>query len=206
MTQTNEQVWRKKWEGRHEPVNACAKALVRRLGAGKGRRLLDVGCGNGADSLYFASQGFDVVATDFSESGIAALKRGTGQRDFSVQAMLHDTSKKFPFADGSFDVIYAHLSLHYFDDKTTRTVFAEMRRLLRKGGLFFVQCKSVDDDYYGEGEKIGPDTFRHGHLRHFFTKEYMAAMLENFTVLSLRRSTAAFHGKRSAFIQAVAKR
>ena len=35
-------------------------------------------------------------------------------------------------------------------------------------GLIFIKCKSIDDDLYGKGEKIGEDLYNYGHLRHFF--------------------------------------
>jgi SAM-dependent methyltransferase len=109
-----------------------------------------------------------------------------------------------PFADRSFDAVYAHLSVHYFDDAVTRSVFAEMRRVLRPGGFLFVKCKSVDDCLYGVGEQIGPDMFRSDHTRHFFSRDYLQSMLSEFDIVSLRKSSAAYHGKRSAFVQAVA--
>ncbi len=205
MKPTNRAVWRRKWEGRRDPVNTFAKGLLRRLGKGKGRTLLDVGCGNGVDSLYFAARGYRVVSTDFSESGIAALDALAAKKQLKIRSLLHDTAKKFPFRDGSFDIVYAHLALHYFDDATTRKVFAEMRRLLRKGGLFFVKCKSTKDCLYGAGEEIGPDIFREGHVRHFFTPAYMKEMLRDFNILSLRTSSSSYHGKTSAFVSAVAK-
>jgi SAM-dependent methyltransferase len=37
-------------------------------------RVLDLGCGYGRDSLYFAQQGFEVVALDFSPAAIAMLQ------------------------------------------------------------------------------------------------------------------------------------
>lgn len=206
MKPTNRAVWRKKWEGRREPVNGFAQGLVRRLGKGRGRTLLDVGCGNGVDSLYFAARGYRVTATDFSESGIETLDHLAAEKTLKIASKLHDSAKKFPFKDGSFDIVYAHLALHYFDDATTRRVFAEMRRLLKKGGLFFVKCKSTKDCLYGLGDEIGHDIFREGHVRHFFTPQYMKEMLQDFTVLSLRTSSSSYHGKTSAFVSAIARK
>ncbi len=205
MARTNEQVWAGKWKGRKEPVNAFAKTLVRRSGSGNNRKLLDVGCGNGMDSLFFARQGFRVTALDFSPSGIEELRRAI--RTFetaNIEAELHDISKKFSYPDGSFDVIYAHLSLHYFEDALTRKIFCEMKRLLKAKGTFFVKCKSVDDCLYGEGEKVGPDMYRSGHTRHFFRFEYLRSMLDGFMLKDIRKTSSSYHGKKSAFVQAVA--
>lgn len=203
---TNRQVWKNKWRGRTEPVNAFAKTLVRRMGKGRGRKILDIGCGNGTDSLYFSRSGFAVTATDFSESGIETLRSSAVANGLSVTSLLHDTAKKFPFPDATFNAVYAHLALHYFDDAVTRRVFADVQRLLKPNGYFFVKCKSVDDSFYGKGTKVGPDTYRSDHTRHFFSADYMREMLEGFHILSLRRSSSFFHGKRSAFIAAIARK
>lgn len=203
---TNKQVWRDGWKGRSEPVNALAKTVVRRMRENKGRKLLDVGCGNGTDSLFLARHGFAVTATDFSKSGIDALRSEARRKGAAVEAKLHDTAKKFPFPDASFDVIYAHLALHYFDDRTTRRVFSEMRRLLKRGGFFFVKCKSTKDCLYGVGDTVGPDMFRLGHVRHFFTPQYLREMLGDFAILSLRSSTSSYHGKTSGFVQATVRK
>ena len=207
MVRTNAYVWAKKWQGRTEPVNAFARTLVRRLGVGRNRRILDIGCGNGTDSLLFARYGFSVTAIDFSESGIAALQMHAKEWGLKqVEAQLHDLSKPLRYADCSFDVIYAHLSLHYFDDRTTRKIVSEIYRVLKPNGIFFIKCKSVEDALYGIGEKVGPDMYRLGHVRHFFTKEYLRSLLDRFGILDLRKTSSFFHAKKSAFVQAICRK
>lgn len=202
MTRTNREVWQKKWDGRDEPVNVMAKELLQTYDMSKGRKLLDVGCGNGTDSLLFAEHGFDVTATDFSESGVRILLDRAKDLTLHIDARLHNTEERFPWDDGSFDVIYAHLALHYFDHATTMTVFREMRRLLKVGGSLFVKCKSTKDCLYGIGERVGPDMYLSDHLRHFFTPEYLREVLAPFHVLTLKESSSAYHGKISAFVEA----
>lgn len=200
---TNKEVWKNKWRGRIEPINGFARSLVKKVRPGK---LLDVGCGNGTDSVFFASHGFAVTATDFSESGIDILVKSAKEQGLQITALLHDTAKKFPLADNSFDVIYAHLALHYFDDLTTRAVFSEMERLLKPGGLLFVKCKSTDDALYGEGEEVGPDMYRSDHVRHFFSRQYMTSVLAGFHIVSLTSSKSTYHGRQSAFVAAIARK
>jgi len=45
-------------------------------------------------------------------------------------------SEKLPFADSSYDLIFASLSIHYFDDRTTKNLISEIKRVLKKDGLF----------------------------------------------------------------------
>ena len=175
---SEQEYWEEHWTTRRKKAaNNFAKrayTLIQQRGL---KTLLDVGSGDGRDSLYFAGKGLSVTAVDFSESGIDQLK---SQND-DIQTRVADI-KNLKFSPNSFDVIYAHLSLHYFDDRVTTEVFESLYQMLKKGGLLFVKCKSVDDALYGKGKKIGPDMYQRSHLRHFFSREYMQEKLKSFKI------------------------
>ncbi len=141
-------------------------------------------------------------AVDQSDGGLKVLKSFCP----SVKCQQADiTSLDFP--GGSFDVIYAHLSLHYFDDATTRKIVKDLHCMIRSGGYLFVKCKSVEDPLYGKGEKLGEDMYLSGHQRHFFSEEYMRSILEgSFEILDLRSTSSEYHGKESAFVEAVGQK
>lgn len=192
--------WRDKWrEKKRAPANAFARRAWARFGSRRYKTLLDVGCGDGRDAVYFARKGLTVTAVDYSKSGIERVRAANP----GIRAFCTDV-REMRFPRESFDVIYAHLSLHYFSDADTKKIFENLRRMLKKGGRIFVKCKSVDDALYGEGVKIAADTYRRGHTRHFFSKDYMARMMRGFEILSLRRTSSTYHRYKSAFIEAVA--
>ena len=96
------------------------------------------------------------------------------------------------------------MSLHYFDDKTTTKVFDKLYKILKKNGLLFVKCKSIDDIMYGKGKKIEDNFYiLEGHARHFFDKDYMKDKLKRFKILKIRKSVSMYKRK-SSFIEAVA--
>jgi ubiquinone/menaquinone biosynthesis C-methylase UbiE len=110
------------------------------------------------------------------------------------------------FPDASFDAIYAHLSLHYFSDEITDTIFQNVHRMLKAGGYFFVKCKSTIDPLCGKGEMLEKDMYFLDHQRHFFSKEYMKDKLGIFNVLSLEATSASYEGKISRFIEAIGQK
>ncbi|HVW66437.1 MAG TPA: class I SAM-dependent methyltransferase [Candidatus Peribacteraceae bacterium] len=185
-------------------VNVFAKKTVRQLKPGK--RVLDLGCGYGKDSIYFARKGLNVTALDFSRVGTEHIRKEAKRLGYDIDVRYGDLSKKLPFKNGSFDAVYAHLSLHYFDDRKTQEIFEEVRRVLKPGGFFFVKCKSVDDPLYGKGKEIGTDMFLHDHVRHFFHKEFMEFLLAHWAVLSVRRTSSTYVDYRSNFIEAIARK
>lgn len=203
---SNKIAWRNKWQGRKEPVNGFAKKLLKCRSL-SGKRLLDVGCGNGQDSFFFAKKGFEVTAVDFSPSGIAALQESIRKNGIkNIRPFLLDITGKLPFKKHEFDVIYAHLALHYFDDGTTREIFKKIYGFLKSGGLFMVKCKSVEDCLYGKGVKVGSDTYYCGHTRHFFSKDYLADLLSDFKDVKISKTSSQYHGKKSAFVEAIVKK
>lgn len=116
-------------------------------------RLLELGAGLGQDSAYFAGLGYDVTATDLNVGRLNELAQGK----FAAKAV--DLRQPLPFADASFDAVYAHLSLHYFDRHTTEAIFDEIYRVLTAGGVLAFFTNSTDDPEYDTGTQIEPDYF-----------------------------------------------
>ena len=67
--------------------------------------LLDLGCGSGTATIFFAQYGIITVGTDFSEVVIARDKNTYHAPELSVQVL--DTSKKMPFDENYFDCSYS---------------------------------------------------------------------------------------------------
>lgn len=112
------------------------------LGTGPGDAL-DAGAGRGIASFALAKDGFTVTAlepdtSDLVGSGaIRSLARETGL-PITVEENL---SERLPFADESFDVIFARAVLHHIADLPA--AMCEFRRVLRPGGLFVAAREHV---------------------------------------------------------------
>jgi len=200
---SKEEYWKTKWDKREiEEANDFARRSFSQIKDKNFRTLLDLGCGDGRDSLFFASEGLNVTSVDFSESGIKKLNELIKEKSLEIKTIQTDI-RKINFPDNSFDVIYAHLSLHYFDDEITTQIFEKLFRILKKDGLIFIKCKSVEDALYGQGEKVGEDMYKKGHLRHFFSEDYMKEKLRDFKILSVKKTSSVYHKYESNFIEAV---
>lgn len=168
-------------------------------------RVLELGCGVGNDSIAFASAGHQVIATDFSE--VAIRKNSERFRDNSNLVFeTLDISQPLRFADNEFDVVYARLSLHYFNDEITKKIFSEIQRVLRAEGHLCFICKSINDHLYGKGEEIEKDMFENeGHMRHFFSEEYAVSLLgNNFKIEKIESGDDKFYGSDPAYVKVMA--
>lgn len=92
----------------------------------KDARILELGCGQGQDSKYFANLGYEVTATDFSQFALDQIK------DTRIKTKILDLNNELPFEKGSFDVVYSHLALHYFDQNRTQKLFDEIYDVLNR--------------------------------------------------------------------------
>ena len=206
MGSTETQIWQSQWQEYDAHISSFARKALAELGPSRERTLLDLGCGDGADSILFAKRGFRVTSLDFSDEALHKLSARAADVGLqNITNVRHDFSRPLPFTNRSFDVVFAHLSLHYFDHAITAATFAEIRRVLVSGGILFVKCRSERDYFYGKGKKTGDHMYFRHFQRHFFTPAYMKEVLQDFTIMSIRRTVSMYWGHRSAFVQAVAR-
>lgn len=96
-------------------------------------RCLEVGCGRGSLSAYFADEGWDCTLLDISEVAIdrarsSFIKAGLTAR-FDVGNCL-----SLPYENGSYDLVFSVGLLEHFED--IDHLIAEQTRVLRPGGMF----------------------------------------------------------------------
>ena len=108
------------------------------------RRVLDLGTATGAAIKPLAARfpKASVVGLDMAYEMLAAQPRSWFRRPALVQA----DALALPFAEASFDVVYANLSLSFIDDLPRAA--GEVARILRPEGLFVFACLGADS--FGE--------------------------------------------------------
>lgn len=108
--------------------------IIKRLGKShlKGRKILEIGCGCGEASVYFAKQGAEVYATDLSPGMVELAQKVAAHHRCKIHGCVC-AAEELPFEDNTFDVVYAANVLHHVDiDKA----LDEVVRVLKKNGVF----------------------------------------------------------------------
>lgn len=190
-----EEYWKRKWEflktqkdNLDEP-NSFAKTALKEIKKSKLKNILEVGCGNGKDSIYFAKNGLKVTATDFDKQPIEIIEKKIKKdkiKNLEVKVLNH-AKELDTIPRESYDVVYSHLSMQYFKDSKTKKIFEDIYYLLKPKGLLIFKIKSTDDDLYGKGKLIEKDMYYLQHLRHFFSKDYIKERLYRFKIKSLKK-------------------
>jgi SAM-dependent methyltransferase len=167
------------WYPNEDIIRFCSRLIQKRLTYDRYQvhrhvqDVLDLGCGNGRHALYFARQGFNASGIDISPQAIEWARDWAEREMVAVNFRVGDVTQ-LPYADDSFDVIVSHGVLDHMLMSDAKATAKEAARVLRPGGLFYLDLRSADDLECGMGEEVAPHTFvvpdgfEEGLAQHFF--------------------------------------
>lgn len=124
--------------------------------------ILDLGCGTGISTRQLAKVG-SVIGCDPDLRMLEAAKKMSNQK-YEV-----GSADKIPFGDSIFDVVTAFAAFHWFDDRKS---IAEIKRVLKPGGLIFIVNKTGIKSW-GEGYRRAIITSIGRGVAHFQNDSYL---------------------------------
>ena len=128
-------------------------------------RALDLGCGNGRNSLYLAANGFDVTAWDKNPASIGNLERIRQAEGLeNLRTAIKDLNA-LSF-DGEYDFILSTVVMMFLEAKTIPGLIANMQRCTRPGGYNLIVAAMDTADYPCT---VGfPFAFKSGELSNYY--------------------------------------
>jgi SAM-dependent methyltransferase len=146
------------------------------------KRILELGCGQGRDTIFFASNGFHVHAIDASKVAIENINQKKGQKNISLDLRHFKARQALPYDSSYFDAVYSHMFYNMrFTDEELRSLFKESNRVLKNNGLLYFSVRSDKDVLYNKGKKIDNNIYEiNGFQIRFFTKRQIQSFLENY--------------------------
>jgi SAM-dependent methyltransferase len=181
-------------------------------GLPKGARVLDYGCGYGRASATLAAAGWRAVGVDFAAGMIAR-----GRREHPGLDLRHIEGLPLAEPDGAFDaaILFAVLTC-IPTDADQRALVAELRRLIRPGGLLYVsdyllltdarylgryQAGAARHGVYGVWDRDDGAIFRH------HSREALGSLLARFEPVAEREvETVTLSGAKATAIQLLMRR
>lgn len=159
-------------------------------------KILDLGCGSGRHSVFFAGKGFEVFGFDFSEDSVGRAKEILQRLNLRANLRVWDMTNPLPYGDQFFDVVISTRVFHHSKMEIIKRVIAEIKRVLRQGGYVYIQVPIMEkvQKYIKQGGKfdeIEPGTFvplegsEKGVPHHNFTREELLGLFDDLEVKSL---------------------
>jgi SAM-dependent methyltransferase len=188
---------REKWSGTFatrpdflgSEASEPGRAAATRFASAHAVDILELGPGQGRDTLLFAKQGSRVIALDFSQAGLDQIMDkanaiGVGS---AVRTVVGDVRDPLPLRDASVDAGYAHMLLCMaLTTAEIERLVVEIRRVLRPGGLFVYTVRTKADAHFGAGIDHGDDRWETGgFIVHFFDRKLIDGLAEGFEILQV---------------------
>jgi SAM-dependent methyltransferase len=168
-----------------EPSPYVARNLRQVWSSGTGRRLLDLGCGEGRHCWLAAQLGFLPVGVDYEPLALARAQERGRQADLGRPVeWLAANVLALPFRPQSFDVLVDYGCLHHQKRSDWPRYLTSVEAVLKPAGHFLLSTFSTAFRVYGPQERSWH--LAHGAYRRFFTAEDLHSLLgDSFEFLSL---------------------
>lgn len=115
-----------------QPSEMCFE-VMKLIPPTKTVRVLDIGCGEGKDAVFFAKNGYKVSAFDITQSGVDKAKRLAEKHRVSVNFFKADV-KDFRL-ESEFDVLFCSGVLHYIPNELRNEIFENYQKHTADGGV-----------------------------------------------------------------------
>ena len=203
------------WENFYSKQNAelkpslFARFVVENFAQGK-KNLIELGCGNGRDAIFFANEGFSVSAIDQCEGEIEFLK--SKYKNLPDIDFLCDDFTKLKDSE-KFDIIYSRFTLHSITADCEKRLLPWVYKNLAVGGFFCVEVRGKKNEIYQKGEPVEgeKDAFIYNdHFRRFLDfdelKTSLSALGFQIEYADEKKGFAPFKGDDETYIRVIAKK
>ena len=136
--------------------------------------ILELGCGNGRDSFYFANNGIRVIAVDQSKNIINRIKKENKNPTFLCEDII-DIQENFNY---KVNHCYARFFFHALNENEENSALRFIANILPINGYFFSESRSIKSSLYGKGKSLSKDIYSTDHKRRFIRKSKFIAKLK----------------------------
>jgi len=117
----------------------------------KDKKLLGLASGGGQQMPVFSALGAFCTVLDYSEKQLENEKFVADREAYKIEIIKADMTKKFPFPDKTFDIIFHPVSNSYIED--VHHVWNECFRVLKNGGILMAGLDNGINYLFDDDEK-----------------------------------------------------
>ncbi|MFX1563097.1 MAG: class I SAM-dependent methyltransferase [Promethearchaeota archaeon] len=151
--------------------------------------VMDLGMGNGRNSLFFAKMGFEVDCIDVSKTFVKRCQERAHEENLTMTAQVADI-RYYEIPKHRYALIIASRVLQFFKKSEIETIADKINRGLIRRGIVYVRAFSLEELKNVRDTKnlelVEPNTYYHRKYRlynHFFTKDEVVSLFPKLKVL-----------------------
>lgn len=181
--QTAYNAWSATYDTMENKTRDLEARALRESIAGENLDILEIGCGTGKNTEFLITKANRLTGADFSPEMLEKAKKKIASDN--VRFMRMDLREPWDFAENSFDLITCSLALEHLEN--IDFVFAEARRVLRRGGRFYFGELHPFKQYLGTKARFetGTGVFELECFVHHVSEFFAAAKNNGFEVAGL---------------------
>ncbi len=141
-------------------------------------KILETGCGSGANLWMIAREGFNAYGVDISQESLNLCEQMLNHKEVSATLQLQDMSQMI-FPENSFNAVVDIFSSYCLTKEQSEKYLNSIKKILKRGGVFFSYFPSKRSDAYQFPEN--------------------AEFIDTDTLSSITRKDAAFFGQNYPF-------
>jgi ubiquinone/menaquinone biosynthesis C-methylase UbiE len=133
-------------------LKCCEKSRLK-------REILDCGAGGEQPPLYifhllgYETRGIDISKDQLKKAIVFCQEKGT---DLNIE---EGDMRDLPFKEESFNFVYSHDTICHMPKKEVSIAMQEMKRVLKRKGLLYVNFAATTHSGYGKGQEVGVGEF-----------------------------------------------
>ncbi|MHA1670328.1 MAG: class I SAM-dependent methyltransferase [Promethearchaeota archaeon] len=124
------------------------------------KTVLDCGAGGKFPKFTLFSQyGYEAYGIEVDEERLQLAEDFCKAHDINAQTINGDM-RNLPYDSEMFGFVYSYNTIFHMSKEDIKNSINEMIRVLKKGGLLYLNLLSIEDKIYGIGEEVSPGMFR----------------------------------------------
>ena len=141
-------------------------------------KILDLGCGQGIDSLFLSKNGFSVTAIDSSDVAIKQIKIKKDEFKLDNLELICGDINDFNIEKNKYQVIICRNVLNFLDKDKAREILNDLQDNIRKGSYIIIEVFTKDDSSFLSDNKFA-SYFEEQELLNIFSGYKIFYYLEN---------------------------
>ncbi len=146
-----------------------------------GGKVLELGCGDGRDSIFLAEKSFEVVAMDVSKHAIAKLEKIKEKKKLSVQCLVRDVTKH-NYPPNFFDMVVGTTILDHLEASRILTVVEGIKKTLRQNGYVCLTVFTTSDPGNDPSSELTVSEYSQ-YVNHYFHPNELLGYFIDFRVI-----------------------